>query len=96
MRSSAEKDSGGRGTGPNIETDQRIIRRVERVAEKHGWKMSQVALAWINKRVSSPIVGFSSVERMDEAIDTRGKMLSKDEEKYLEELYEPKAITGHS
>lgn len=58
--------------------------------------MSHVALAWINKRVSSPIIGFSSIERMDEAIDVRGKTLTDEEEKYLEELYQPKAITGHS
>lgn len=57
--------------------------------------MSQVALAWINKRISSPIIGFSSVERIDEAIDVRGKTLTEDEQKYLEELYQSKAIVGH-
>jgi aryl-alcohol dehydrogenase-like predicted oxidoreductase len=57
--------------------------------------MSQVALAWINKRIASPIIGFSSVERMDEAIEARGKVLTEEEEKYLEELYQPKAIVGH-
>jgi aryl-alcohol dehydrogenase-like predicted oxidoreductase len=58
--------------------------------------MSQVALAWINKRISSPIIGFSSVDRIDEAIEVRGKTLTEEEEKYLEELYQPKAILGHS
>lgn len=58
--------------------------------------MSHVALAWINKRVASPIIGFSSVERMDEALAARGKELSEEEEKYLEELYEPVRISGHS
>jgi aryl-alcohol dehydrogenase-like predicted oxidoreductase len=57
---------------------------------------SHVALAWTNKRVSSPIIGFSSVERMDEALDAGGKELSKEEEEYLEEPYKPKAIVGHS
>jgi aryl-alcohol dehydrogenase-like predicted oxidoreductase len=66
------------------------------LAEKKGWKMSQVALAWINKRIASPIIGFSSIERMDEALDVRGKTLTEEEEKYLEELYVPKAIVGHS
>lgn len=74
----------------------KTIKRVQELAEKKGWKMSQVALAWINKRVSSPIIGFSSVERIDEAIGVRGKTLTEEEEKYLEELYEPKAISGHS
>ena len=58
--------------------------------------MSQVALAWINKKISSPIIGFSSVNRIDEAIEVRGKTLTEEEEKYLEELYQPKAISGHS
>tara|TARA_R110002060_G_scaffold32670_6_gene43270 strand:- start:5 stop:181 length:177 start_codon:yes stop_codon:yes gene_type:complete len=58
--------------------------------------MSHVALAWINKRVASPIIGFSSVDRLDELIGVRGKTLTDEEEKYLEESYVPKAISGHS
>lgn len=58
--------------------------------------MSHVALAWIAKRVTSPIIGFSSVERLEEAISARGKVLTEEEEKYLEELYKPKPIQGHS
>lgn len=72
------------------------MERVEELAKKHDWKMSHVALAWINKRVTSPIIGFSSVERMDEALEARGKELSEEEERYLEELYVPRAIQGHS
>lgn len=69
---------------------------MEELAEKKDWRMSHVALAWINKRISSPIIGFSSIERMDEAIGARGKTLTEEEEKYLEELYKPKPIVGHS
>ncbi|MCJ1475686.1 hypothetical protein MMC13_004349 [Lambiella insularis] len=93
-RSAGEKESASSSTGtPPV--DQKIIGRVQEIADKHGWKMSQVALAWINKRVASPIIGFSSVERMEEAIEARGKTLTDEEEKYLEELYEPKQIIGH-
>lgn len=45
----------------NTEADETIINRVEEVAKKKGWSMNQVALAWIDKKVSSPIVGISSV-----------------------------------
>jgi aryl-alcohol dehydrogenase-like predicted oxidoreductase len=69
---------------------------VQELAEKKDWKMSHVALVWINKRISSPIIGFSSIERMDEAIEARGKALTEEEEKYLEELYKPKPVVGHS
>ncbi|KAL1881471.1 hypothetical protein VTK73DRAFT_3533 [Phialemonium thermophilum] len=94
-RSKAEKESqpGSHGTTP---TDHAIIDRVQEIAKKHNWPMSHVALAWINKRVSSPIIGFSSVARIDEAISARGKVLSDEEEKYLEELYQPRPIAGHS
>jgi aryl-alcohol dehydrogenase-like predicted oxidoreductase len=78
------------------DADKVIIERVEELAKKKGWKQSQVALAWINKRISSPIIGFSSIERIDEAIEVRGKRLTEEEEKYLEEPYIPKNISGHS
>lgn len=83
------------GSG-HSEGDQEIIKRVQQLAEKHGWKMSQVALAWINKRISSPIIGFSSVARMDEALEARGKVLDEEEEKWLEEPYLTRPIQGHS
>lgn len=46
---------------PRRESDLQIIKRVQEIAEKRSWKMSQVALAWSNTRVSSPIVGINSV-----------------------------------
>ncbi|KAH7561741.1 hypothetical protein BM1_02845 [Bipolaris maydis] len=94
-RSEGEQKAGNQTSG-NTDRDKKIIGRVEELAKKHDWKMSHVALAWINKRVASPIIGFSSVERMDEALAARGKELSEEEEKYLEELYEPVRISGHS
>ena len=78
------------------EGDQEIIRRVQQLAEKKGWKMSHVALAWIIKRIASPIIGFSSIARMDEALEARGKGLSEEEEKWLEEPYLTREVQGHS
>ncbi|KAF4215935.1 hypothetical protein CNMCM5878_007666 [Aspergillus fumigatiaffinis] len=71
--------------------DTAIIHRVIEVAEKHAWPMAHVALAWIIKRVSSPIIGFSSILRLEQAIAARGKLLSDDEERYIEQPYQPKA-----
>ncbi|KAH7036031.1 aldo/keto reductase [Microdochium trichocladiopsis] len=95
-RSKQEKESQP-GTHGTSELDVQTIKRVQEIAQKHGdgWTMSHVALAWINKRVTSPIIGFSKVERIDEAIGARGKVLTAEEEKYLEELYQPKPISGH-
>ena len=58
--------------------------------------MSYVSLAWLNRRVTAPIVGFSSIGRIDEALAAKGKVLTADEEEYLEAVYRPKAIQGHS
>ncbi|KAH8588775.1 voltage-gated potassium channel subunit beta-1 [Bisporella sp. PMI_857] len=89
IRSRAEKDRSSTGIG---EADLAIITQAIQIAEKHDWPMAHVALAWINKRVTSPIIGFSSVERLDQAITARGKVLSDEEERYLEEPYQPKKV----
>ena len=43
------------------EVDKKIIERVEHIAKKKGWSMSQVTLAWTSMKVASPIIGVSSV-----------------------------------
>lgn len=78
------------------EEDKIIIGRVEELAKKKGWKMSQVALAWTVQKGANPIVGFSGVGRLDEAVAMKGKELTEDEIKYLDEPYKAKAIVGHS
>ncbi|KAH8832469.1 NADP-dependent oxidoreductase domain-containing protein [Flagelloscypha sp. PMI_526] len=78
------------------EASKRIISRVEEVSQKKGWTMAQVALAWVNGKIDSPIVGLGSVERVDESILEVGKfVLSEEETKYLEEPYEPVPVRGH-
>ena len=81
---------------PITEADTTIISRIEELAQKKGWTMSEIALAWIIKRITSPVVGFSSVSRIDEALSVRGKFLDPDEESYLEEPYVPREVCGHT
>ena len=76
--------------------DREIVQRVQDLAQKKGWKMSQVALAWIIQKHTVPIVGFSNLARLEEAVAVQGKSLSAEEMKHLEEPYKPKAIVGHS
>jgi aryl-alcohol dehydrogenase-like predicted oxidoreductase len=78
------------------EADKAIIGRVEEIAKKKGWAMAQVALAWIIQRNTIPIVGFSSVARMTQAVEVKGKELTDEEMKYLQEPYVPKAVAGHA
>ncbi|KAF2427746.1 aldo-keto reductase [Tothia fuscella] len=92
-RSEASKGTPFGGTGG---ADEDIIKRVEELANKKGWKMSHVALAWIIQKGTVPIVGFSNLGRLEEACDVKGKSLTDEEMKYLEEPYQPKAVSGHS
>lgn len=96
VRGSTARSAGG-GADPSNSRPEAVqtIKRVEELAVKKGWTMSQVTLAWTLKRVTSPIIGFSSVERLDDALSARGKELTADEEKSLEELYTPLEIEGH-
>jgi len=76
------------------EADKTIINRVEELANKKGVKMGQISLAWIGQKVTSPIVGANSVERLKESIVT-DVTLTPEEVSYLEEPYVPKPVRGH-
>ncbi|KAJ3825476.1 Aldo/keto reductase [Lentinula raphanica] len=80
-----------KGEKPRRESDLKIIQRVQELAEKKNWKMSQVALAWLLSKNSIPIVGANSAERLHESI-IAGKTLTDEEIKYLEELYEYRPV----
>ena len=84
-------------SGGLTEADEIINKRVQDVAERKGWKMSQVALAWIRGKGCIPIVGLNSnsIERLDEACAVRDMRLTAHEMKYLQEPYASKPIVGH-
>ncbi|PVI00649.1 Aldo/keto reductase [Periconia macrospinosa] len=81
--------------GPPTDADKEIVRRVEKVANDKGWSMSQVSLVWLKSKGAVPIVGLSNVAKIEELSGLRGKELSADEVKFLEEPYVPKTIMGH-
>ncbi|KAJ3775872.1 NADP-dependent oxidoreductase domain-containing protein [Lentinula raphanica] len=90
----SEESKSSPSYSPFSEADKTIIKRVEEIAKKKGWTMTQVALAWVNMKVSSPIVGMSSIERVEENVIT-GYVLDEKEMEYLEEPYKPKPVRGH-
>ncbi|KAJ7590455.1 NADP-dependent oxidoreductase domain-containing protein [Mycena floridula] len=79
----------------HTEADKAIIARVEEISKKRDQSMAQVALAWVSSKISSPIVGISSVKRLEEAINL-SSTLTEDEIKYLEEPYVPRPVRGHA
>lgn len=80
------------------ETDFDIVDRVIELAERHGVKPAQIALAWLLHKpgVTAPIVGASKMAHLEEAAAAVEISLSEDEMAYLEELYQPHAILGHA
>ncbi|KAK9427501.1 NADP-dependent oxidoreductase domain-containing protein [Lipomyces doorenjongii] len=69
-----------------------IIKRVEKVAMDKAWLMSDVALAWVLEKVTSPIVGVNSSERLMQIAGANGKSLTREEIKFLEEPYVPRRV----
>jgi 1-deoxyxylulose-5-phosphate synthase len=79
-----------------MEDDRRIVQAVANVAEKRGVSRAQVALAWLLSKpvVSAPIVGVTTSEQLDDALDALSVELTAEEIEQLEEPYEPHATAG--
>ena len=73
-----------------------VIKRVKEVAEKMKISMALVALAWIYSKplVASPVLGFTKLSHLEEAIKVFSIKLSPEDTKYLEELYVPHPVKG--
>ncbi|WP_458208676.1 aldo/keto reductase [Haladaptatus sp. NG-SE-30] len=76
---------------------EEINERVEELADDKGVKMSQIALSWLlhQPAVDAPIIGTTSVEHLEEAVEALDIDLSENDIEYLEAPYSPVAIDGH-
>ena len=74
-----------------------INERVQEIAADKGVKMAQLALAWLlhKDRVDAPIVGTTSVEHLEDAVEALEIDLTASDVAYLEEPYEPVRVSGH-
>ena len=79
-------------------SDIEIVDRNAATAEQLGVKPAQTALAWLLSKpaVTSPIVGASKLEQLDDAIAAVEVELADDDIAQLEELYQPRAVAGHA
>lgn len=73
------------------ESDFAIADRVIELANRLEKKPAQVSIAWLMNKpeITSPIVGVSRVEQLDELIDATSINLSDEDNAFLEELYKP-------
>jgi aryl-alcohol dehydrogenase-like predicted oxidoreductase len=74
-----------------------INERVEELAAEKGVTMAQIALAWLFHRdaVDAPVIGTTSVEHLEDAVEALDIDLPDSDLDYLEEPYEPVGIDGH-
>jgi aryl-alcohol dehydrogenase-like predicted oxidoreductase len=76
---------------------QEINERVQELADQKDASMAQIALSWVLHKdsVDAPIVGTTSVEHLEEAVEALDISLSDSDIEWLEEPYEPVSISGH-
>ncbi|TKX50521.1 aldo/keto reductase [Halorubrum sp. ASP121] len=74
-----------------------VNERVEELAAEKGVKMAQIALAWLFHKewVDTPIVGTTSVEHLEDAVEALDVDLSDSDLDWLEAPYEPVRVSGH-
>lgn len=89
-----EEDSYAKGKYDNAATqDEMILRRVEELADKHGVTMTEISLAWLLTKVTSPVVGATKFHHVG-AVSAVNLKLTEEETSYLEECYVPHWLVG--
>ncbi len=74
--------------------DAVIIDRVAELADKRGVTMTEVSLAWLLTKVTSPVVGATKLNHVDGAVKAVDLKLTEEETAYLEEPYVPHPLAG--
>ncbi len=79
------------------EGDREVVEAVAEVAGRRGVPRAQVALAWLLAKpaVTSPIVGVTKLEHLQDAVAAVDLELTDEELEELEAPYRPHAVAGH-
>ena len=74
--------------------DNVIIARVAELAEKYGVTMTEISLAWLLTKVTSPVVGATKLHHIEGAAKAVDLELASEDILYLEEPYVPHPLAG--
>lgn len=79
-------------------TDFEVVSRVVKLARQREASPAQIALAWLlhQEGVTAPIIGASKMSHLEEAVGALEIELNADDRRFLEELYQPHPVLGHS
>jgi aryl-alcohol dehydrogenase (NADP+) len=80
------------------QSDFAVAERVAALAQERGVLPAQIALAWVlhQPAVTSPIVGATRLEQLDQLVAAVDITLTPDERRVLEEPYVPHRVLGHA
>ena len=76
------------------EQDNVVIGRVAELAERYGVTMTEVSLAWLLTKVTSPVAGATKFHHIDGAVKALDLKLTEEEISFLEEPYVPHPLAG--
>lgn len=74
--------------------DLEIIQRVSEIAKNYDVSMTEVSLAWLLTKVTSPIVGATKLHHVEGAVNSVDLTLTADDIDYLEEPYVAHDLVG--
>jgi aryl-alcohol dehydrogenase-like predicted oxidoreductase len=79
-------------------SDFKVVDRLTEIANKRGVSNARVALAWMLQQpgMTSPIIGASKLEQLDDLVAALELKLEEAELKALAEPYQPHPVLGHS
>jgi aryl-alcohol dehydrogenase-like predicted oxidoreductase len=95
----AETDAFGRTLYAKTgDADRKVVEAVAAIAAGRGVPRAQVALAWVLQQpgITSPIVGATKLEHLDDAVAALSLRLSAEECAALEAPYVPHEVVGHA
>ena len=78
----------------SAEQDKLIVERVAALADKYGVTMTEISLAWLLTKVTSPVVGATKLSHIEGAANAVNIALDESEMEYLEEPYVPHRLVG--
>jgi aryl-alcohol dehydrogenase (NADP+) len=79
------------------DSDFQIVDHITQIARQRGVSNAQIALAWLLAQpgVTSPIIGASKIEQLEDLVNALEVKLSADELAELSKPYQPHLVLGH-
>lgn len=78
----------------SAQADRAVIERLEKLSKKRGQSMTALALAWLQSKSCIPVAGVTKLTQLEALLRSTELTLTAEECAYLEEPYQPHALSG--